>query len=90
MAETPETRYAKSGDLHIAYQVLGEGPIDLVIVPGWVSHVEVVWQEPQAADFLRRLGEFCRVILFDKRGTGMSDPINHAPRSMSVWTTFEP
>jgi class 3 adenylate cyclase/esterase/lipase len=79
MAETPETRYAKSGDLHIAYQVLGEGPIDLVIVPGWVSHVEVVWQEPQAADFLRRLGEFCRVILFDKRGTGMSDPINHAP-----------
>jgi hypothetical protein len=59
MAETPETRYAKSGDLHIAYQVLGEGPIDLVIVPGWVSHVEVVWQEPQAADFLRRLGEFC-------------------------------
>jgi pimeloyl-ACP methyl ester carboxylesterase/class 3 adenylate cyclase len=75
----PKTRYAKSGDVHVAYQVLGEGPIDLVIVPGWVSHVEVVWEEPQAAAFLRRLGEFSRLILFDKRGTGLSDPVTHVP-----------
>lgn len=76
----PETKYAKSGDVHVAYQVLGDGPIDLVIVPGWVSHVEVVWEEPQAAAFLRRLGEFSRLIIFDKRGTGMSDPITYAPQ----------
>ena len=75
----PETKYAKSGDVHVAYQVLGDGPIDLVIVPGWVSHIELVWEEPQAAAFLRRLGEFSRLILFDKRGTGMSDPITGAP-----------
>jgi pimeloyl-ACP methyl ester carboxylesterase len=79
MSAVPETRYARSGSLHIAYQVVGEGPIDLVIVPGWVSHLEVVWQQEQAAAFLRRLGEFCRLILFDKRGTGMSDPISYAP-----------
>lgn len=75
----PTTRYARSGDLHIAYQVIGDGPIDLVIVPGWVSHIEVLWEEPQAAAFVRRLGEFSRVILFDKRGTGMSDPVTYAP-----------
>jgi pimeloyl-ACP methyl ester carboxylesterase len=79
MSTVPETRYARSGDLHIAYQVIGDGPIDLVIVPGWVSHLEVLWQEPQARTFLRRLGEFSRLIMFDKRGTGMSDPITYAP-----------
>ena len=51
----PETKYAKSGDVHVAYQVLGNGPIDLVIVPGWVSHIELVWEEPQAAAVLRLL-----------------------------------
>jgi pimeloyl-ACP methyl ester carboxylesterase len=75
----PVTQYAKSGDIHVAYQVIGEGPIDLVIVPGWVSHIELVWEQPQAAAFLRRLGEFSRLILFDKRGTGMSDPVTAAP-----------
>jgi pimeloyl-ACP methyl ester carboxylesterase len=75
----PETKYAKSGDVHVAYQVIGEGPIDLVIVPGWVSHLEILWEEPEAAAFLRRLGEFCRLIIFDKRGTGMSDPMTYAP-----------
>lgn len=69
------TRYAKSGDLNIAYQVVGEGPRDLVYVPGWVSNVEVVWEEPSMARFLRRLVSFSRLILFDKRGTGMSDPV---------------
>jgi pimeloyl-ACP methyl ester carboxylesterase len=71
----PETRYAKSGDVHIAYQVLGEGPFDLVYVPGWVSNIEVVWQQPKARRFLERLASFSRLILFDKRGTGMSDRV---------------
>jgi pimeloyl-ACP methyl ester carboxylesterase len=71
----PETRYAKSGDAHIAYQVVGEGPFDLVYVPGWVSNVEVVWQHPKSARFLERLASFSRLILFDKRGTGMSDRV---------------
>jgi pimeloyl-ACP methyl ester carboxylesterase len=73
MTAVPETRYAKSGDVHIAYQVLGEGPIDLVFVPGFVSNVEVTWHEPARAAFFRRLASFSRLILFDKRGTGMSD-----------------
>jgi pimeloyl-ACP methyl ester carboxylesterase/class 3 adenylate cyclase len=69
----PQTRYAKSGDVHIAYQVLGSGPRDLVFVPGFVSNVEAVWEFPEFANFLRRLASFCRLIIFDKRGTGMSD-----------------
>jgi pimeloyl-ACP methyl ester carboxylesterase len=71
----PETRYAKSGDLNIAYQVVGEGPFDLVYVPGWVSNVEAMWEEPSHARLLGRLAAFSRLILFDKRGTGMSDPV---------------
>ena len=69
----PETRYAKSGDVHIAYQVTGKGPIDLVYVPGWVSHLEDAWNDPNIARFLQRLASFSRLIRFDKRGTGMSD-----------------
>ena len=71
----PETRYAKSGDVNIAYQVVGEGAIDLVYVPGWVSNVELMWEEPELARFLRRLASFSRLILFDKRGTGLSDRV---------------
>jgi len=71
----PETRYAKSGDLHIAYQVVGEGPFDLVYVPGWVSNVELIWEQPKSRRFLERLASFSRLILFDKRGTGMSDRV---------------
>ncbi|HZO02041.1 MAG TPA: adenylate/guanylate cyclase domain-containing protein [Burkholderiales bacterium] len=73
MTAVPETRYAKSGDVHIAYQVLGDGPIDLLFVPGFVSNVEATWQHPVRAAFFRRLASFSRLILFDKRGTGMSD-----------------
>jgi pimeloyl-ACP methyl ester carboxylesterase/class 3 adenylate cyclase len=73
MSSVPETRYARSGDVHIAYQVLGEGPIDLVFVPGFVSNVEATWAQPSRAAFFRRLASFSRLILFDKRGTGMSD-----------------
>ncbi len=69
----PQTRYTKSGDVTIAYQVLGDGPIDLVYAPGWVSNVEYGWQNPDFARFFRRLSSFCRLMLFDKRGTGLSD-----------------
>jgi len=71
----PKTQYTRSGDLHIAYQVVGQGPLDLVYVPGWVSHVELAWEEPTLASFLRRLASFSRLILFDKRGTGLSDRV---------------
>lgn len=68
----PATHYVKSDDVHIAYQVIGDGPLDLLFVPGFVSHVEATWQSP-ASSFFRRLASFSRLILFDKRGTGMSD-----------------
>lgn len=75
----PETRYAPSGDLRIAYQVLGDGPMDLVYAPGWVSHVEYAWEEPSLAYFFRGLAAFSRLILFDKRGTGLSDRASGLP-----------
>lgn len=71
----PETKYARSGNLHIAYQVVGDGPLDLVFVHGWISHIEHLWEEPSLARFLRRLASFSRLILLDKRGTGLSDPV---------------
>jgi pimeloyl-ACP methyl ester carboxylesterase len=71
--QVPQTKYAKSGDVHIAYQVTGEGPRDLVLVPGWVSHVEYAWEDPDLARFLERLASFTRLILLDRRGTGLSD-----------------
>ncbi|HEY7003901.1 MAG TPA: adenylate/guanylate cyclase domain-containing protein [Gaiellaceae bacterium] len=74
-ASQPVTRYAQSGDVNIAFQVVGNGPLDLVYVAGWVSHLEYFWQEPNYAAFLRRLASFSRLILFDKRGTGMSDRV---------------
>jgi pimeloyl-ACP methyl ester carboxylesterase/DNA-binding winged helix-turn-helix (wHTH) protein len=77
----PETMYARSGDVNIAYQVIGDAPLDLVFVMGWVSHMEYFWREPSFARFLLRLASFSRLILFDKRGTGLSDrvPINQLP-----------
>jgi pimeloyl-ACP methyl ester carboxylesterase/DNA-binding winged helix-turn-helix (wHTH) protein len=77
----PETMYARSGDLNIAYQVIGDAPLDLVFVMGWVSHLEYFWREQSFARFLLRLASFSRLILFDKRGTGLSDrvPINELP-----------
>jgi pimeloyl-ACP methyl ester carboxylesterase/DNA-binding CsgD family transcriptional regulator len=69
----PETRYARSGDVHVAFQVHGSGPLDLVVVPGFVSNVDQVWEMPGSARLLSRLGAFARVIHFDKRGTGLSD-----------------
>lgn len=75
----PRTRYAKSGDVNIAYQVTGKGSFDLVLVPGWVSHLENAWEEPSFARFLHRLTSFCRLILIDRRGTGLSDPVTTLP-----------
>jgi len=77
----PTTQYAMSGDVNIAYQVFGEGERDLVYVPGWISNIELMWDDPVLAGILRRLGTFARVITFDKRGTGMSDrvPVDELP-----------
>jgi pimeloyl-ACP methyl ester carboxylesterase len=69
----PRTRYTKSGNVSIAYQVLGEGPIDLVYTHGWISNVEYAWENPDCARFLRHLASFSRLFRFDKRGTGLSD-----------------
>jgi class 3 adenylate cyclase len=74
----PETRYAKSGDVFIAYQTLGGGSLDLVVVQGFTSHLEVMWEEPRLAALYRRLASFSRLILIDKRGTGLSDRVPHA------------
>ena len=75
----PVTRYAKSGDIHVAYQLFGEGPVNLVIAPFFVSNVEVFWENPDAARWLLRLASFARVAMFDKRGTGMSDRVTELP-----------
>ncbi|MDB5857272.1 MAG: adenylate/guanylate cyclase protein [Ramlibacter sp.] len=75
----PQTQYARSGDVNIAYQVLGKGPVDLVLVPGWLSNVDAFWDNPEFARFLTRLASFSRLILFDKRGTGLSDRVAHMP-----------
>lgn len=80
VADLPETRYAKAAhDLRIAYQVVGDGPFDLVAVLGYVSHLELAWEDPAMADCLRGLASFSRLILFDRRGLGLSDPIQGAP-----------
>ena len=75
----PQTQYARSGDVNVAYQVFGAGPIDLVVVPGWISCIEIFWEDPGFTRFLQRLGSFARVILFDKRGTGLSDRVSGVP-----------
>lgn len=79
--QTPQTRYALSGEVRIAYQVIGQGPIDLVFVPGFISNLELHWEEPGYSHLLRRLASFARVIHFDKRGTGLSDRVDarHLP-----------
>jgi DNA-binding SARP family transcriptional activator/pimeloyl-ACP methyl ester carboxylesterase len=77
--DLPETRYVLSGDLHIAYQVVGTGPIDLLFVPGFVSHLEQSWEEPALAGFFRQLARRTRLILFDKRGMGLSDRVGAPP-----------
>jgi class 3 adenylate cyclase/alpha-beta hydrolase superfamily lysophospholipase len=85
--EVPETRFARTrtGD-HVAYQVLGDGP-DLVLIPGWATHVEAMWEEPRLAAFLHEVASFSRLILFDKRGAGLSDPMPGPTRpTLEAWT----
>ena len=74
-SDVPETRYAKSEDGYVAYQVFGRGPYDLLFIGNWASNVEVMWEHPSMARYLERLGNFARVICFDKRGAGLSDPV---------------
>src|SRR3954449_6195259 len=76
---SPPTRYAKSGDASIAYQVVGDGPIDLVLVLGFATHLELQWEWPPFARFFERISSFSRTIIFDKRGTGLSDPVTEVP-----------
>jgi hypothetical protein len=83
----PETKYPRSGDVSIAYQTLGTGPVDLVPVPGWVSNVEYQWEQPDFAHFLERLASFSRLSVFDKRGTGLSDRVRGVPNSKALTAT---
>jgi len=76
---SPPTRYARSGDVSIAYQVVGDGPVDLVLVQGFATHLEIQWESPLFQHFFERIGSFARLILFDKRGTGLSDPVPSVP-----------
>ena len=75
MPDAPTTKFARNGDVHIAYQVVGAGSPDLLLVDTWGHHVEAVWDFPDLARFLRRLSAFGRLIHFDRRGTGLSDPV---------------
>jgi len=75
MSQKPVTRYTKSGRINIAYQVFGTGSIDLVYIPGWVSNIDWMWSCPELVSFLQEIGKICRVVLFDKRGTGLSDRV---------------
>lgn len=79
MITQPKTRFARSGDLSIAYQVVGDGPIDVVYVPGFVSHLELNWEVPGVVHIIQRLASFSRVIMFDRRGSGLSDPVVGVP-----------
>jgi pimeloyl-ACP methyl ester carboxylesterase len=75
----PETNFTQSGDVSVAYQVMGEGPLNLLIVPGFISYLEAAWENPAYARFLERLAPFSRLIQFDKRGTGLSDRVTGIP-----------
>jgi len=89
MVDVPETRYAHAEQGNIAFQVIGDGPISVVFVGDWWNHVEWQWEEPHHARFLTRLASFSRLILFDKRGTGLSDRFGwtSSRASSSGWTT---
>jgi class 3 adenylate cyclase len=81
----PETRYARAGDSHVAYQFTGDGAVDLLFVPEWTGHVEFQWEDPACKRFLDRLSSFARLVLFDKRGTGLSDPVPGELGGIEPW-----
>ena len=83
MFDLPQTHYAKGPEGDVAYQVIGDGPRDLVIVPGWFSHLDLQWEDPRWRAFVTELASFARVILYDKRGTGLSDPVDGVPTLQS-------
>ena len=87
MPDAPEILYARSGDVHIAYQVVGDGPVDLVYTPGIWSNLEIMWEWPEWSRYLYRLAAFSRLILFDMRGVGLSDRGAERPRWSFRWTT---
>lgn len=78
IGEAPETHYARSASVHLAFQSFGEGDLELVLVPGFVSHLEFAWEYPPYRRFMSRLAAFARVTVYDKRGTGLSDPLDVA------------
>ncbi len=82
----PQTHYAKSGEVNIAYQVVGDGPLDLVFVPGFISHLDLQWADPRIARFLEKLASFARLIMFDKRGTGSQTRSPPRRRWRTAWT----
>jgi class 3 adenylate cyclase len=87
--ERPETRYVRVGGIHVAYQVVGEGPPDILEVPNWLSHVEAMWELPWVARFYRRLASFARVIVFDQPGTGLSDAVPlYDPPTLDRWMDY--
>ena len=88
LAAAPEIRYVKGEDGYVAYQVFGRGAYDLLFIGNWASNVEVMWEHPSMARYLDRLGQFARVICFDKRGAGLSDPVAwaHCRRWSTGWT----
>ncbi len=88
--DLPVTRYACSGELNIAYQTMGNGPIDLILIPGMTTHVEFLHEIPGYTDFLGRLAAFTRIITFDKSGQGLSAEPSASPPSNSAWTTSAP
>jgi class 3 adenylate cyclase len=85
LKRTPETKYARVGSDYVAYQVVGDGPVDLVHISGWCGHVEAQWEYPRLARFLERLASVCRVICFDRRGHGLSDPIALDNITLEQW-----
>jgi len=86
MNPLPETQYARTGDEYIGYQAFGRGPRDLLFITNWVTNVDVMWEEPSVVTYFDRLGSFARVVVFDKRGTGISDPVPLAePTSLDAW-----
>jgi class 3 adenylate cyclase len=83
MLDLPQTHYARGPEGDVAYQVIGDGPRDLIVVPGWFSHLDLQWEDPRWRAFVTELASFARVVLYDKRGTGLSDPVDGAPTLQS-------
>src|SRR3954452_19181587 len=82
---TASTRYARSGDVHLAFQVIGDGPRDVVLSLDWASHLEVLWEQPFVQELVSSLARFARVLWFDMRGIGLSDRVLEAPAAPEDW-----